>query len=176
MRTTLRRSALALGLTATLVLTATAAGAALSTTTVNRDGNRIALVRSNTVTAGSPDGFRDIPGARVVMNVANGEVLLATFATSIACTGPDVGSFCNIRIFVTGPSFARELLPGSARFDSVEGPDDAFESHMAQWSSDPLPAGQYTIKAQYTAREKQDKPLAKATLNRWHMIVERLAA
>ena len=172
MRTTLRRSALALALTATLVLTATAAGAALSTTTVNRDGNRTALVRSNTVTAGSPDGYRDSPGAKVVMNVANGEVLLATFATAIACTGPDVGSFCNIRIVANG----KELLPGGARFDSVEGPDDAFESHMAQWSTDPLPAGQYTIKAQYTAREKQDKPLAKATLHRWHMIVQRLAA
>ena len=178
MPNSLRRGAAALAVFFIALLATEVAGAGSTTTTLNRDENRVMLVRGIGGVTGSPDGFADVPGARAVMTVPQGEVLTATFGTAISCSGPEVATYCAMRVIIVNnaTNAVKELLPGPYRFDSVTGPDDDFESHMASWSSDPLAAGTYTIRAQYTAREKQDKPLAVAKLLKWHLRVERLAA
>jgi hypothetical protein len=178
MRNLPRRSAAALAVFFIALFATEVAGAGSATTTLNRSENRVVLVRSVGGVAGSPDGFTDVPGAKAVMTVGPDEVLAATFGTAIACSGPEVATYCAMRVIVVNNTTkaVKELLPGPVRFDSVTGPDDDFESHMAEWSSDPLPAGTYTVRVQYTAREKQDKPLAMAKLLKWHLRVERLAA
>jgi hypothetical protein len=172
----IRRSALALAVFFTALLVTGAVDAGPNTSTVPRDSNRITLVRGLGGVVGSPDGYADIPGARALVNVAQGEVLKVTFGTALSCSGPEVATFCNVRVITTRNGISKELLPGGARFDSVTGPDDDFESHMATWSTDPLAAGEYLVRVQYTAREKQDKPLAIAKMLRWHLEIERLAA
>ena len=178
MRNLPRRSAVALAVFFIALFATEVAGAGSSTSTLAREDNRVTLVRSVGGVVGSPDGFADIPNAKAIVNVAQGEVLHGTFSTAIACSGPEVATFCSMRIIAINNTTkaAHVLWPGALRFDSVTGPDDDFEAHSAQWSSEPLAAGAYTVKVQYNAHEKQDKPLAVAKLLRWHLTIERLAA
>src|SRR5438105_3507591 len=113
MHTTPRRSAAALAVSFIALFATEVAGAGSTTSSLDRNDNRVMLVRSVGGVVGSPDGFADIPGAKAVMTVAQDEVLEATFGTAIACSGPEVATYCAMRVIVVNNATraVKELLP-----------------------------------------------------------------
>src|SRR5437868_4235957 len=95
-----RRSAFALAVFIAALVTTGVAAAATSTSSIPRNDNRTILVRGIGTVSGSPDGFADVAGAKAVVDVMQGEVLRGTFSTAISCSGPEVATYCMVRMLL----------------------------------------------------------------------------
>jgi hypothetical protein len=121
-------------------------------------------------------GFVDLPGSAVAITVPAGkkQLVQARFTGESGCqpVSPDP-YWCSIQIVAVSPSGTIRMLPDSgsdAAFDTVTASQDLWEGHAVERSV-VLPAGKYTVKAQWMVTD----PGITFSLDDWSFTVTQYA-
>ena len=144
-------------LVAAVVAVLAAAGGTAFAALTNAHGSGISNIEVVNQTTSSTTGsqsYVSVPGATVSIGVDTNDYIRARFSGESLCGGEaSLGAKCSMRVLVLGVGAANPNSGLDFAFDSWNGPccgpDQTPEAHSMEWISTPLPAGAYTVRAQY---------------------------